>query len=146
MPWLPTTSSSQAMSRLIGATGNVASSVNKPTCTCRPRLRSERIEFAKVALLPKASRDTSAPRPVSPCIAAGMSPKSLALRIASAPNCSPIGVARSEHRRQSRGHRRRANHHRRQADSAAAVDSHPHSLSHSTLDSNRSVSGCHAAT
>src|SRR5918998_291971 len=74
MPWLPSTCSSRATTRSIGTAGRPCAGGSSPTCTCRPRGRSDRIEFSQVPAAPRASRETCAPPPVSSVTVAGTSP------------------------------------------------------------------------
>ena len=73
MPWLPSTCSSSPITRSIGTSGRPCAGGSRPTCTCRPRGRRHRIEFAQVTAAPSASSETCAPPPVSSTTAAGTS-------------------------------------------------------------------------
>ncbi len=49
MPWLPSSSSSYAITRSIGSAGRPCAAGSSPTCTCRPRRRRPSIDATQVA-------------------------------------------------------------------------------------------------
>src|ERR687897_3314143 len=85
MPCTPCSESSCEMTRAIGTGATRSPASMSPTCTCRPRLRSELTDAAEVSAPPSASRETCAPPPVASSTAS--TPPARASTAASAPSC-----------------------------------------------------------